>query len=771
MTTLCQRESYDLFLESKRFEAAPAGIESDYSTPHYLFPFQGRIVEWALRRGRAAIFADCGLGKTRMQLEWALRIWIETGKPVLILAPLAVAAQTEAEGTLVGISVRHVSSGEDMLMRESIGGVFVTNYEKLHKFDGVEFGGVVLDESSILKAFDGKTKKHLCDRFKTTPYKLCCTATPAPNDYTELGNHCEFLGIMSRVEMLSMFFVHDGGETSKWRIKGHAQDRFWDWVASWAVCLRKPSDIGYSDDGYELPELTIREHVVEVAPEAAGLLFPLPAHTLQERRAARKASITQRVEAAINLATSNDGQWLIWCGLNAESEAVTKGIPGAVEITGADTAEHKEQAMMAFTRGEIRVLVTKVSIAGYGMNWQNCCQQIFVGLSDSYEDFYQAIRRSWRFGQLRQVWAWIIVSCLDQAVVENIKRKESEAKTMSDEIAKIMQARMDLKPASAQNEKVAYATDLAKGPGWELHLGDCVEVARSLASDSIHFSVFSPPFASLYTYSNSERDMGNCKNDEEFFEHFQWLIAELYRATMPGRLCAFHCMNQPSSKATHGVIGIRDFRGELIRAFTSKGWIYHSEVCIWKDPVTAMQRTKALGLLHKTIRKDSSMSRQGLPDYLVVMRKPGENPERIGHTPEEFPVALWQRYASPVWATTKGEYDGFLDWENPNKDNPDKDGIAPGDTLQRTSARDHKDERHICPLQLPVIERAINLWTNKGDLVFSPFAGIGSEGHVALRLGRKFVGAELKQSYWNQARLNLANAQAALTDGELFTAE
>lgn len=759
--------AYQSFIASKRFETVAVGLTGEITLADCLSPFQAKAVDWALRRGRAALFEDCGMGKTRQQIEWARHIAVVTCKPVLILAPLAVAAQTAAEGEAIGQLVQRVEYADEIA--EGIGGIYVTNYEKLHKLDGIEFGGIVLDESSILKAFDGKTKKQLCDRFRDTPYKLCCTATPAPNDYTELGNHCEFLGIMSRPEMLSMFFVHDGGETSKWRLKGHAQDSFWDWVATWAVCLRKPSDIGFPDEGYELPPLFIEERVVEANHEAAGLLFAMPASTLDERRAARKASINERVALAAQLAQSNQDQWLIWCGLNAESEAITKAIPGAVEVTGSDTAAHKESAMMAFTRGEIRVLVSKVSICGFGMNWQNCHQQIFVGLSDSYEDFYQAIRRSWRFGQLKPVTAYVVTSNLEQAVVENIKRKERDALTMSEEVSKIMQTRIDLNTAPAQNEKVAYATDVSKGDKWTLHLGDCVEVARDIASDSIHFSVFSPPFASLYTYSNSERDMGNCRNHEEFYEHFEFLIKELYRVTMPGRLCAFHCMNLPTSKATNGVIGLRDFRGELIRGFAKEGWIYHSEVCIWKDPVTAMQRTKALGLLHKTIRKDSSMSRQGLPDYLVVMRKPGENPQRIPHTPETFPVELWQRYASPVWATTREEVDGFLEFENPNKDNPDKDGIAPGETLQRKSAREHKDERHICPLQLPVIERAINLWTNKGDLVFSPFAGIGSEGYMALRLGRKFVGAELKRSYWDQARLNLMNASQALTETDLFS--
>lgn len=270
---------------------------------------------------------------------------------------------------------------------------------------------------------------------------------------------------------------------------------------------------------------------------------------------------------------------------------------------------------------------------------------------------------------------------------------------------------------------------------YALYNGDSCEILTGIPDNSVHFEIYSPPFASLYTYSNSERDLGNCRTKSEFFQHFEFIIRELYRALMPGRLMAVHCMNLPTSKERDGFIGIEDFRGELIRAFQAAGFLYHSEVCIWKDPVIAMQRTKALGLLHKQLKKDSCMSRQGIPDYLVVMRKPGENPERVTHTNESFPVDIWQRYASPIWMD-----------------------INPSDTLQTSSARDEKDEKHICPLQLTVIRRALNLWTNPGDTVLSPFMGIGSEGVVALQNGRRFIGVELKSTWYGQAVRNCAGA-------------
>ena len=279
--------------------------------------------------------------------------------------------------------------------------------------------------------------------------------------------------------------------------------------------------------------------------------------------------------------------------------------------------------------------------------------------------------------------------------------------------------------------------DVTKGSGWEMILGDSAEKMKDVDSDSVGYIVFSPPFSSLYTYSNSSRDMGNCRTDQEFFDHFQFLAPELMRVLKPGRLMSVHCMNLPTSKQNHGYIGIRDFRGDLIRIFQAAGFIYHSEVCIWKDPVTAMQRTKALGLLWKQLKKDSTMCRQGIPDYLVTFRKPGINDDMVSHTAEEFPVELWQRYASPVWMD-----------------------IRASETLQKESAREEADERHIAPLQLEVIRRGLELWTKPGDVVLSPFAGIGSEGFESVKMGRKFIGIELKKSYYDQACKNLENAEA-----------
>jgi DNA modification methylase len=737
--------NYEKFLESKQLICPPAGIDPAPINPQ-LFQFQRDIVRWALRRGRAAIFADCGLGKTPMQLEWARQI-SEQGN-VLILAPLAVAEQTVAEGEKFGVKVRYCRHQAD-----AEPGITITNYEMLEHFDASSFAGIVLDESSILKDYTSKTRNQIIAAFQNTPYRLACTATPAPNDYMELGNHAEFLGVMTRTEMLSMFFVHDGGDTSKWRVKGHAESEFWKWVCSWGVMLRKPSDLGYDDGGFILSPLQIEQ--TTVSSEALdGFLFAMQASTLPERIAARRKSTSERAQACAEIVNATDEAWVIWCNLNNEADELELSIKGAVQVKGSERLEHKATKLRAFSSGGILRMVSKPSIAGRGLNWQHCRNVAFVGLSDSWEDYYQAVRRCWRFGQTKPVRVVLITAEAEGAVLANIMRKERDADRMATEMINNMHTINEENIKGTVRTSDCYKVAQANGDGWEMHLGDCVDVTRSLRPESVDFSIFSPPFASLYTYSASERDMGNSRGYDEFARHFAFLVTELFRVLKSGRLVSFHCWNTPTTKSHHGYIGIQDFRGDLIRMFQAAGFIFHSEVCIWKDPVTAMQRTKALGLLWKQIKKDSSMSRQGVPDYLVTMRKPGENAEFISHSADAFPVEQWQQWASPVWMD-----------------------INPSDTLQFRSAREHKDERHICPLQLEVIRRALVLWSNPGDVVLSPFAGIGSEGYMALggstitgaavEKPRKFIGVELKESYFRQATKNLMAAQSA-KHSELF---
>lgn len=415
---------YNQFIDNKRATMPPSGFFIDRETLHNsLFDFQKDIVRWALRRGRAAIFAGTGLGKTRMQIEWAINVHRQSGGDVLLLAPLTVAAQTIREGEKLGYAITMCRSQDDVKP-----GLNITNYEMLRHFEPILFDGVVLDESSILKSFTGKIRTELIESFAFTPYRLACTATPAPNDYMEIGNHAEFLGVMSRTEMLSMYFIHDGGETQKWRLKGHAEDTFWKWVASWGVVLEKPSDLGYSDDGYILPPLSIMDKVIEVEGE--------PARTLSQRQKARRETVTERVTACAEIVNATDQPFLVWCDLNIESEMLTQAIPGAVQVRGSDKPSHKEKVLLDFAAGQIRVLVTKPSIAGFGMNWQHCADMAFVGLSDSFEQVFQAVRRCYRYGQTRPVNVHMITSSREGATAENIKRKEADFRKMVAEMVK-----------------------------------------------------------------------------------------------------------------------------------------------------------------------------------------------------------------------------------------------------------------------------------------------------------------------------------------------
>lgn len=421
--------------------------------PGALFDHQRDIVAWALKRGRAAIFAQTGLGKSFIELAWGQAVHRATGGNVLLLTPLAVAAQMVDEASKFGLAAKQCAT-----QAEVEPGVTVTNYAKLHHFDLSQFQGVILDESSILKSFDGKTRTTLIERCKDVPYRLAATATPAPNDFTELGNHAEFLGVMSVTGMQATFFVHDAGDTGKWRLKGHAEDDFWAWMCSWSVLLRRPSDLGYPDGNYALPPLQQVEHIVPVDGPAAI--------TLSQRLTARRESIAQRVAKAVEI-TPAEGHFVWWCNLNAESDALAAAIPGAVEVRGSDSEADKERKLKAFSAGQIRVLITKPSICGFGMNWQHCADTGFVGLNDSFEQVYQAVRRFWRFGQDRPVTVHFVAASTEGAVLENLRRKEADAERMGAAMVAQMADLSSELVHGAGRQIDAYApTQPVALPGW-----------------------------------------------------------------------------------------------------------------------------------------------------------------------------------------------------------------------------------------------------------------------------------------------------------------
>ncbi len=702
--------TYREFLETKKQTFIESGFDAEKLNKK-LKDFQEFGVKTALKKGKFALFFDCGLGKTFCQLEWADKVSKHTNKPVIVLAPLAVVEQTKKEAEKFGIPTESIH---------------VTNYEQLKNVDASIYSGVVLDESSILKGRDGKMSSYIIDTFKNTPYKLACTATPSPNDHMELGQHAEFLGAASYQEMLAMYFVHDGGETSKWRLRKHATDDFWRFVASWSMAIDTPSTLGFCGDGYELPNINYIEHVVKVENNT-GTLFTDVAVSSTDLHSDLRKSIDARLQKTTDLVNNSDQQWIIWALSNEETDRLKKLIPDAVNVQGSDSPEYKAKHLNGFAKGEFRVLITKTSIAAMGMNYQNCHNMVFCSYDFKFEQFYQAVRRCYRFGQQNEVNVHIMIPESQVNVRSSILEKQAKHMERIKEMAKYSADTDYRQNTSKANVK---HTEIKTDEYWLLN-GDCVEESRKIPDNSAHLSVFSPPFPALYVYSDDPKDMNNVTDYTQFETHFKFLIPEIKRILMPGRICAVHCMDVPLQKGKDGDIGLRDFSGKLVEWFAEYGFIYHSRVTIWKNPVTEMQRTKALGLLHKTIKKDSSMSRVGIPDYVLFFRNEGENKIPITHQdtdpskPNYLPVDLWQKYASPVWMD-----------------------IDYGKTLQYRSARDNNDERHITPLQLDTIERIIHLYSNEGETIYSPFGGIGSEGFQAIKMNRKSISIELKRSYF-----------------------
>lgn len=707
--------NYHDFLQTKQKQHIASGFElPDDQLNKNLFPFQRFIVKRALLSGKYAIFADCGLGKTLMQLEWANQVSKFTDKPVLILAPLAVRGQTIKEAEKFGIPLDNIH---------------VNNYEQLDNINCSLYSGVVLDESSILKNFEGSTKNQILSLFKETPYKLACTATPSPNDPMELGNHSEFLDVMGRNEMLAMYFVHDGGETAKWRLKGHAQKLFYQWVGSWAIMLNKPHDIGFDMQGYHLPSLNLLERTIKTPQRNNGQLFNDAIISATNFNQELRITKFERLEEVVKIINDSKENFIIWIKQNEEGEELRKLIPEAIEVKGSDSPEYKEKMLLGFANNEFRILITKTKIAQFGLNYQNCRNQIFASLDFSFEGLYQAIRRSYRFGQKNEVNIYLITTDTMANVKQAIDNKQKQFEIMQQEMSDAINVTLNGGGLSS----ATYDTETVSNEKYMIKRGDCVQLIKEVPNESVGFSIFSPPFAELYTYSSHLEDMGNSKDYTEFLTQFCFLVNELYRVLQSGRNVAVHCMDLPIQKGKEGFIGLRDFSGLILKAFEESGFIYHSRVTIWKDPVVEMQRTKALGLLHKQVKKDSTMSRVGIPDYLMIFRKDGERLNPVTNT--SIPVDLWQKYASPVWMD-----------------------INYGNTLQGyRNGRDENDEKHICPLQLDTIERAIHLYTNQGDTVLTPFMGIGSEVFQAVKMGRKGIGFELKESYFDLAKKNLAS--------------
>jgi DNA modification methylase/superfamily II DNA or RNA helicase len=749
---------YKEFLDSKYHKIGDCGININRNEIHNkLFEWQKDIALWATSKGRCAVFLDTGLGKTFIQLEWARLM----GQNTIIIAPLSVARQTVREAKKIDIDIRYVRNQSEITPDHKL---WITNYEMIDGFDYSVFGSVVLDESSILKSISGHIRQRLTELCANIKYRLCCTATPAPNDYIELGNHTEFLGICKQSEMLATFFINANKEHTieiegktyrrkgsnkngtEWRLKHHAEKSFFQWLASWAITMTKPSDLGYNDDDFILPELTIKPIFINSDYKPIDQLFFTELHGISDRVKVRQSTIEFKLSKLAEIIATSDKQWIIWCGLDNESRMIKQIIPEATEVKGADSIEHKTESLESFQDGKIRILLTKAKIAGFGMNFQNACNMVFFGINDSWETYYQCIRREWRYGQKNPVNVYLILHEVETEIYQNVIRKDAMARRLK---ASLIEQIKDFEKGELGLDikiETEYKENKTSGNGWTAMLGDSCERLKEILENSIDLSVYSPPFADLFTYTASERDLGNSRDWSEFFSHYSFIIKEVLRVTKPGRLTCVHTSDIPAMAQKDGYIGIRDFPGEVIRAYEKEGWVFVGRAFVPKNPQAQAIRTHSSALLFVSLRRDSSDSRPALIDQILIFKKDGENqipilPVKNGEIDNE----TWIKWANGIW-----------------------DGISESDTLQFSRARGEDDEKHICPLQLGTIERCIKLYSNPRETVLTPFLGIGSEAYMAVKLGRKAIGIELKPEYYQVAINNLKRAESEANIQDMF---
>lgn len=744
---------YQEFLKNKRFKYQSVGKEiSKQEINQMLFDFQKDIVRWAVKKGRCAIFLDTGLGKTFCQLEWARIL----GGTSLIVAPLSVARQTIREAMKLGIAVNFAH--DDDQLRE---GINITNYELIDNFSS-DLTSIVLDESSILKSISGKIKRKLIENFNDVPYRLCCTATPAPNDYIEIGNHAWFLGICTHQEMLSMFFINANKEHTidfngklyikkgsnkggtEWRIKHHAEEKFFEWMSSWAMFMMKPSDLGYDDNGFILPELTVTPLIKNVESyQQEGCLFFMGLSGIEDRAQVRADMVDVKISMLENLINNPKDQWIVWCGLDKESKAASDLLgKWGREVKGSDSIESKVSNLEDFQDGKYMVLISKPKIAAYGMNFQNASNMVFFGLNDSWEMYYQAIRREWRFGQRNPVNVYILLTSPEHEIYKNIKRKELQATRLRTKMIERMKKYKKGEIMDTVIEKSNYSEETTVGDMWKAMRGDSAIRLKEIEDNSIDLSVYSPPFLDLFVYSDSDHDLGNCRNEDDFFHQYGFIVDEILRVTKPGRLSCVHTSDIPAMANRDGYIGLKDFPGKVIRFHQDHGWTFVGRAFIQKNPQAQAIRVKSKALLFVQMKKDSSHSRPALVDQILIFKKPGDNSVPIEPVKnKELDNERWISWAHGIWTDIKET-----------------------ETLQYYCGRDPLDEKHICPLQLGTIERCIKLYSNPGETILTPFMGIGSEAFMAVKLKRRAIGIELKESYYKIAIQNLQSISLEIKD-------
>jgi len=774
--------SYNDILEEKKPKLINRGFILDKEWSH-LYPFQSFCVRTALEKGKYALFEGCGLGKTRQQITWAHEVMIYTGRPCLILAPLAVVGQTIEEGEKIGIEV--IEYVPEMYTLDPLPStIFISNYEQLDNLPVEQFAGIVLDESSILKSFTGTTKRKLIEAFCDTPYKLACTATPSPNDLNEIGNHSEFLDVLDAQDMRAKWFVRDEG-MNNYRLKGHAKADFYAWMRTWCKMFNNPADIGFPMDGYNLPAVNYQEVIIKAEVRNTGKLFNEGHVNATSFHREVKLTMVQRLEEVATIVNNSTENFIIWIEQNEEGERLRELIPDAVEVRGSDKTTYKKDKLLGFARNEFRVLITKGEIAGFGMNYQNCHNMIFANPSFSFETIYQCICRELRFGQFNTVNVWMVSTDTMENVVANYKIKEKQHFEMLEEMN------------NGINHKIyGLLTDytfreVRTSDCW-LMKGDCCIESKRIADKAARLIVYSPPFSALFTYSNYIHDMGNNDSHEAFFRQYAYQLKENYRILQDGGIMCCHTKNLGVYKNSSGYTGMYDFTGDHTRAVLDAGFKLHCIITIWTDPVLEMQRTKTQRLLYKTVTSDSSYTGVGMPEFIYVFRKWDGNEEDwspvTNLTKKNFPLDKWQEWASPVYRENLLNYEKadlvstilqlkaetFRLKYDCNSGLPDHWYDDVWFDIKRTDVLNGKegtalgDEKHIAPLQLEVNHRCVNLWSNKGDTIFTPFLGIGSELYEAVLNDRKGIGIELKDSYFDVSVRNILKAETSKLQTKLF---
>lgn len=670
--------NYNEFLQTKIIGVNEVGFDiTENDVNPILFPFQRDIVIWAIRLGRAAIFADCGMGKSFMQLEWARIVSEKTGKPVLVVAPLGVTGQTVQEAAKLGIDLQYCRS------QSETDGVTnnITNYEMLSKFNLKYYGGIVIDESSILKNYTGKIKKLIIKMAQDVEYRLACTATPAPNDHLELGNHAEFLGIMRSREMIQRWFVNDSMRAGGYRLRKHGEADFWQWVASWAVSIQKPSDIGdYSNDGYILPNLNFVGHIVPVNHKRAWqetskngqmslLLVNNTSATGMHKE--KRATLEKRMKQAAGVvndiqAKKPDEYIIVWCEYNYEADLLTELLPEAIEIRGNEKIDVKQQKLLDFSNGKYQVLITKPKIAAHGLNWQHAGSQVWVSINHKFEQFYQGYKRSHRFGRKLPVDCHIVYAESEGGILSNLQRKHQEHEMMQHEMVRAMRENGMSVKVDRRLSLVADWGEYESGDGWKLYHGDSAQTWKNEPDDSLDFIVQSPPFKSLYIYSSNVEDLGNCATDDQFYYQYQFILQEELRLLKSGSYKAEHCKDLPLYQNRDGAMGLQDFPGELIKAHLEAGFEFVDWITIWKDPVIEMQRTKNAGLLWSSaFCERAERARQGMADYTLIFRKPDENSKQQEYSHNSLPETVIMRCID-LWTNTGENIQS--PYHNPEKD-------------------------------------------------------------------------------------------------------